>query len=378
MPKSIERSHQSARSFMRANGAPNRLQLTEEDVADYMSLGAIGIGLPRHQIEEMAEMAMDAFAMDDQQGLITTASITTPVQFLQTWLPGFVRTITAARKIDTLIGITTVGSWEDEEVVQGVLEPIGNAVPYGDYTNVPLSSWNTNFERRTVVRFEKGFQVGVLEGARAARIRLDTANEKRNASSLALEIQRNIIGFFGYNSGNNRTYGFLNDPSLPAYYTVANGASASPLWSGKTFLEITADIRQAMAKLQTQSQDTINPLTDEVTIAVATAVAQYLTVVSEFGNSVMQWIKETYPKARVESAPQLTGANGGANVMYVYAESVEDGASDNSRVFEQIVPAKFQVLGVEKRSKSYIEDFSNATAGTLCKRPYGVVRASGI
>jgi len=378
MPKSIERSYQSARSFTRANGDANRLNLTAEDVEDYLSLSAIGIGLPRQQIAEMAEAAMDAFAMDDQQGLLTTASITTPVQFLQTWLPGFVRTITAARKIDILIGLTTVGSWEDEEVVQGVLEPVGSAVPYGDYTNVPLSSWNANFERRTVVRFEKGFQVGVLEGARAARLRLDTASEKRNASSLALEIQRNVIGFYGYNSGNNRTYGFLNDPSLPAYYTVANGAGASPTWASKTFLEITADIRQAMAKLQTQSQDTINPRTSAVTIAVATAVDQYLTVVSEFGNSVMEWISKTYPKARVESAPQLSGANGGANVMYVYAESVEDGASDNSRVFEQIVPAKFMVLGVEKKSKKYVEDFSNATAGTLCKRPYGVVRASGI
>src|SRR5579872_1677993 len=126
MAKSIERSHRSARSFTRPDGAPNRLQLTAEDIEDYISLGALGIGLPRQQIEEMAEMAMDAFAMDDQQGLITTASITTPVQFLQTWLPGFVRTITAARKIDTLIGLTTVGSWEDEEVVQGVLKPIGN------------------------------------------------------------------------------------------------------------------------------------------------------------------------------------------------------------------------------------------------------------
>lgn len=351
------------------------MAMSEDDVEQYMALGALGIGLPAAKVAQMAEF----FAMDDQQGLITTASIATPVQFLQTWLPGFVKTITAARKIDTLIGMTTVGNWEDEEVVQGVLEPVGVAVPYGDYTQVPFSSWNANFERRSVVRFEKGIQVGSLEQARAARIRLDTAAEKRNSASLSLEVQRNLIGFYGYNSGNNRTYGFLNDPSLPAYYTVANGQSSSPLWSSKTFIEITADIRQAAAKLQTQSQDMIDPEKDACTLAVPTNSKQYLSVVAVYGSqSVMGWIRETYPKMRVESAPQLNSANGGANVFYLYAESVDDGASDNSRVWDQIVPAKFQALGVEKRAKSYVEDYTNATAGVLLKRPYAVVRGSGI
>ena len=136
------------------------------DVEDFQDLALLGIQLPPSEIRSMVAAAMDA----TNQGLITTANIGTPIQFLQTWLPGYVRTLTAARKIDELIGITTVGEWEDEEVVQGVLENIGQAMPYGDSTNIPLASWNTNFERRSVVRFEKGFQVGVLEEARAARI----------------------------------------------------------------------------------------------------------------------------------------------------------------------------------------------------------------
>ncbi|WP_019573348.1 major capsid family protein [Curvibacter lanceolatus] len=344
-----------------------------EDVAEYQALSDIGIQFPTAKINAMAA-AMDA----TNQGLITTAGNTTPIQFLQAWMPGFVRVITAARKIDELIGITTVGSWEDEEVVQGVLEPIGQALPYGDTTNVPLASWNTNFERRTVVRFEKGFQVGVLEEERAARIRANSAAEKRSACALALEVQRNAIGFYGFNSGNNRTYGFLNDPALPAYYTVPNGAAGSPTWANKQFLEITADIRTAVATLQTQSQDTINPETTPLTLAVPTAAYAYLSVTSNYGNSVREWIKETFPKMRVVSAPQLNAANGGANVFYLFAESVDDGASDDSRVFNQVVPAKFRALGVEKRAKAYVEDYTNATAGVMCKRPYAVVRASGI
>lgn len=367
MNKSIERSHIGPRQV-------GPVAMDANDVQDYAALSRMGINFPAALVARMAQ----AIAMDDQQGGLTAPSITTPIQFLQNWLPGFVRINTAARKIDELVGLTTTGSWEDEEVVQGVLENVGNAQPYGDYTNVPLASWNVNFERRTVVRFEKGIKVGMLEEARAARIRMNSAAEKRTSASTALEIQRNLVGFNGYNNGANRTYGFLNDPSLPAYYTVANGASASPLWSSKKFLEITADIRTMAATLQTQSQDTINPEDVEITLALATSVYQYLSVTSDFGISVRDWITKTYPKMRVVSAPQLNGANGGANVIYMYAERVDDGASDDSRVWIQVVPAKFQALGVEKNSKSYVEDYSNATAGVMLKRPYGVVRASGV
>lgn len=357
------------------------LKMSAQDVADYAALGNIGINISPASVMEMASAlgVARSFAMDDQQGGLTAQSIPGAIQFLQTFLPGLVHTVTAARKIDELIGITTVGAWEDEEVVQGVLEPIGTAVPYGDYTNVPLASWNLDWERRTIVRFEKGFQVGKLEEMRAAKMRVDTAAEKRNAAALALDIVRNVVGFYGYNSGNNRTYGFLNDPSLPAYVTVPNGAAGTPGWSTKTFLEITADIRAAIGQLQTQAQGTVDPEDTELTLVLPTNLAQMLTVVSQYGNSVKNWLTETYPKMRVKSAPQLVGANGGANVFYLYAETLSDGvSSDNGRVFDQIVPAKFMPLGVEKRAKSYIEDFANASAGVILKRPYGVVRFTGI
>lgn len=366
MQRSIEKSYIAPRDV-------RPVVMTAEDVADYKSLETLGVGFTPKYLREAIRVAMD-----DQSGLsATAASMTTPVQFLQNWLPGFVHAIFAARKADELMGVTTSGSWEDEEIVQGVLEPVGNAVPYGDYTNVPLASWNTNFVRRTIFRGEKGLKVGYLEEARAARIRVDSYGEKRAAAAQALEIQRNLIGFNGFNSGSNLTYGFLNDPNLPAYVTVATGAASSTLWSTKTFLEIVADLRTAAAKLQTQSQDNINPEDTECTLAVATAVYQYLSVVSDFGISVRDFIAKTYPKWRVVSAPQLNAANGGANVFYLYAERVNDGGSDGGRVWEHVVPARFQALGVEKQAKASVEDYVNATAGAMLKRPYAVVRYSG-
>ncbi len=356
------------------------VEMTAADCADFGALSQIGINLPAAMVQDQMSHMMAGTAMDDLQGLsTTTASISNPVQFLQTWLPGFVRAITAARRIDEIVGITTAGTWDDEEIIQGVLEPLGEAAPYHDYTNIPLSSWNVNFERRTVLRFEKGIKVGLLEDARSARVRINTAAEKRTSAALALDITRNRIGFYGYNGGSNRTYGFLNDPALPAYVSAAaTGSGSSTTWATKTFLNITADIRGMFARVQAASQDQVNVEQTPTTLVLATNVYQYLSVVSDFGISVRKWLSDTYPKCRVISAPELNLANGGANVAYLFADSVDDGGSDGGATFAQIVPAKFQALGTEKQAKGYLEDFSNATAGVLLKRPFAVQRLTGV
>lgn len=366
-----ELSHLSARNV-------RPFQMGADSVAAYQDLSRIGINLNVRDVHAMAKAAASAHGMDaDLVPPLTAASIATPVQFLQSWLPGFVEILTAARKIDTLVGITTAGRWEDEEVIQGVMEHTGEAVPYGDYTNTPMSSWNVNFERRSIVRFEGGLQVGRLEEARASAMNVNSAEAKRSAAASALEIIRNRIGFFGYNNGDNRTYGLLNDPGLGAYVSVPVGAGGFTEWSSKTYLEIVADIRFGLSALRTQSGDQVDPGTTPIVLAVAMSARDYMSTTSEFGNSVMEWLKETYPNARVESVPEFDAANGGDNVFYLYAESVE-GDTDDSRTFVQVVPAKFQTLGVKQGAKGYKEDYTNATAGIMVKRPYAVYRASGV
>jgi len=349
--------------------------LSNFNVSEYESLSRIGINLNRHSVKKMmsGKSAMDAMAMDAVQPTVTTGSIGTPVQFLQNWLPGFVFVMTAARKIDDLVGIMTTGEWEDEQVVQGILERTGTSVPYGDYSNVPLSSWNTNFNFRTVVRFEEGMKVGILESARSARLQVDDSGMKREAAALALDIQRNNVGFSGFNNGDNNTYGFLNDPGLGAYVQVAAGV-AGRTWAVKTFLEIQSDILTAIQSLRSQSQDTIDPETMDLTLAVATGSVDYLATTSDFGISVRAWMTMAYPRIRVVSAPQLNAANAGDNVFYLYADKVQDSSTDGGATMIQIVPTKFQMLGVQNLAKSYEEAFSNATAGIMVKRPFAVTR----
>lgn len=351
------------------------LVMAADDCGGFADLSQIGINFDPRDVQIMA----DSHGMDALQPTVTAGSVPTPIQFLQKWLPGFVHVMTQARKIDQIVGIMTAGAWEDEEIVQGVLELTGNAVPYGDYANVPLSSWNSNWERRTVVRFEEGLQVGRLEEARAGRVNISSSSSKRSAAGLALEIQRNRVGFVGFNDGDGRTYGYLNDPGLPNYVTVAaTGTGPSTLWSTKDFQDITGDIRTAVAALRASTGDNFDPYKDQMCITIAANRVDYLSVTTDFGLSVREWMRQTYPGMRVESAPELSNANGGASVFYLQLEKVNDSSTDGGEVFVQIVPAKFQVLGVQQLPKAYIEDFSNATAGVMCKRPYAVVRYTGI
>lgn len=339
-----------------------------------------GVGFDSDDLEAMADNY--GFAMDAAiQGLTTTPSIDVPVQFLQQWLPGFVNIIFRARKIDELIGISTQGAWFDSEIVQGVMETTGSAVPYGDYTNTPFADWNVNFIKRNIVNFETGMRVGNKEQAQATRIRLNTADSKRGGATNALEIQRNAIGFYGYNAGNNLTYGFLNDPQLLGYNTVAaTGTGSTTTWATKTFLEIQSDLLTAIAGLRTQSGANIDPKKDKITLAIATNCIDYLGVTSDFGSmaSVNAWLTDYCKNIRIVDAPELDNANGGQNVFYLYAESVADGSTDDERTWVQVVPSKFQLNGVAQLAKAYEESYLNATAGALLKRPYAVYRATGI
>jgi hypothetical protein len=359
------------------------LALDASQVSDTIAaeLALIGIHFGadhRQQVKNLTAMALAAGAMDaapDPQPTVYAGNVGAPIQFLQKWLPGFVRSVTQARKIDELVGQMTAGDWADEEVIQGSMELTGLAVPYGDYTNVPLASWNFGFDRRTIVRFEEGLRVGRLEEARSGKIGVSSGATKRSAAALALDIQRNRVGFYGYNAANNRTYGFLNDPALPAYVAVTGAA-----WTSATFLVMTAQIRTALAALRTQSGDTIDPNTAQITMAVASNRIDYLTTTTDFGISVKGWLNETYPNVRVVSAPELNGANGGANVFYLYADRATDdnGSDDGGQTMVQIVPSRFMLVGVEQQAKAYVEDYANATAGVLVKRPYLVVRYTGI
>lgn len=301
------------------------------------------------------------------------------MQFLQTWLPGQVHVVTQARKADQLFGVTTVGAWEDEEIIQEILEMVGVAQPYSDLGSVPLSSWNLTYEKRGVARFEEGFSVGELEGLRSGRIGVNASQAKRDAAALALEIARNRVAFFGYvNANSYPIYGALNDPNLPNYATLPSGKT----WDTANRAEIIGDLMFAFAQLRKNSKEVIDPTTAKLHLVIASDKVDYLNTPSgtgaEMGETAKDWLTRNYPNVMVESAVEFNDANGGADIFYLYAESVSEAGTDGGGVIEQLVPVRIRALGVDTSCKQVTEDFTNATSGVLVKRPFAVFRATGI
>lgn len=342
-------------------------KVTEKD------LHSLGISMDEAVKSDVANIFGRSYAMDSIVPLQTTPSITNPVQFFQYWEPEAVEIVTAAMKIDDIVGRTIAGSFEDEEIVTTIMERTGSAHPYTDTSNINLSSWNQNFMTRSIVRFEEGLEVGYLESLRASRMRIDSHKEKAAAVAQSLAIEHNNVGFYGYANGLNKTYGFLNDPNLPAYQTVAAGTNGTS-WGEKTFLEITSDIITAVSALVNQLAGLFDPLRDSFTMSLALESTQFLNTMNDLGTkSVSQWISETYPKCRIVAAVQLNGANGGSNVMYLHADAV-----NGKPCVKQYVQDVLRLVGVEKRAKVSVEDYASATAGVVVTQPIGFVRYSGV
>lgn len=370
-------------SQIRADFKPDEVRAFDFNEDKYKSpigsaeLDCLGIGMDAAltgAVKEYFNAPKDTFGMDAAP-LQTLPSISNAAQFFQYWAPEAVETVTQARTIDNLIGRTVAGSFEDEEIVTTILERTGTAKPYTDTANIPLTSWNQNFEARTIVRYEAGLEVGYLEQMRASRMRIDSHKQKADGAAEALDIARNELGFYGYADGTNRTFGFLNDPSLPAYVTVSqNTAGTATAWSNKTFDEISSDIITAVQALVSKMKGHFNPQRDAFVIALSLASSQYLNVRNSLGTqSILQWINETYPGARIEAAPELDGANGGSNVFYLYAEKIK-----GKDVFKQYVVDVLRLIGVEKKTKVMLEDYANALGGVIVQYPVGIVRYSGI
>jgi hypothetical protein len=358
------RAQAHAQALREDYGTSKKLSIQDAEI-----LRELGFSANRNAIFDAAPVASQ-----------TTAAITNPIQFLQTFLPGVVRIFQAPLKLEQTIGFTQAGYWEDSEIVQRVMEWYGYAREYGDYQAKPNASWNMNFEKRSVVRFEVGVEVHKLQEMRAARGMVSDIDEKQGAAALILQQVLNLVGYNGYNSGNNLTYGYLNDPNLPAYVPFAStGTGSSPLWSTKTWLQQQADLISMFNGLMTQTKGRVDPIEVETTLNIPVSMWAYFQTSNPLGNlTLLDWLNKSYPKCRVITSPQLDGAASTLNAMYLFADAVADTGTDDGSTFRQVIPAKFMALGTQQLTGGYKMAYSCATAGTFALRPIAVYRASSM
>lgn len=322
------------------------------------------------------------FVMDALPNLVTSANISQLVQFFQWWMPGMIGVVTQARRADRVLGRSIVGTWEDEEIVVTVKENVGHPQPYGDLTDIPLVSYNTNFVKRANVRFEAGIQTGKLEDAKAARQRISPYNEKRQSLAESFAIELNRIAFKGYDSYNSvsnttggLTFGLLNEPGVGSSTSLANNAAGtSSKFKDKTYLEICADFVTALSNLRVQTGDNFDPHADAVICSIASRAYDYLSIQNTEGTqSVFDFLRKQYPNMTLIPIPELNNA-GGSNVDDLIFE-VQSIAGQ--KVVDQLVTSTTRLLGVEPKVKGTVEGYTFSTAGAIVYMPIGVKRYTG-
>ena len=353
------------------------VKFAEDANISLATLGAIGISADSDALQQAMAMNAKNAALDAAPDMVTTASTMTPVQFLQYWMPKAIIAATTKRDIDDILGRQSAGSFADAEVVQPVVELTGEPLPYGDRVNGALADFNVNYEGRTIVRHELDLEVGKLEEEQASRSRLNAAQLKREAVRVGLEIERNLIGFYGFNEGVNRTYGVLNDPNLPAYETAASisyGGGTTSEWQYKSFNDIQNDLLIAFKQLRTQSGQNVDPNKDAIRLVLSANCVEFLDKTNAYGTkNVREWLKETYPGVEIVASQWLNLANGGQNVFYLIADKI-----NGSDVVLQPTQDILRLMGVYNKGKVYEEQYANATAGAFVVQPIGVVRYTGI
>ena len=308
------------------------------------------------------------YIMDGME-TITEGSPIAASQFLQHWMPTAIEVITQARMADDLFGRTVCGAWEDECIVQPIVEYTGRPGVYGDSTNTPYASFNQTLEDRTIVRFEEALMAGKLEDARtaASNLKKSAHDLKRKAVAKAFAICQNELAFYGFNDGTNKTYGILNDPNLLPYET------ATVSWATATYSQLVRELNTMVSTLRTQTGSNIDPQTVKMTLAVASSRIDFLGTTNEHGATVEEWLLKKYKGLRVKSVPEFDKAHGGTNVCYLYLNQLDGGP-----VIEQLVVSTMRLLGVEPKAKGLREVYTNALAGVLVAQPLGVVRTCGI
>lgn len=292
-----------------------------------------------------------------------------PEEFLQTWLPGTIRALTSPTDIDYIAGVTTIGDWSDETLNVKVSEPVGKAERYGDYTNVPLANFKTDFEVRQVVRFEQGLKMAPLEQARYSKIDIDGLEEKRRAIAESLDYSRNMVGMRGI--AGTRTYGLLNDPNLSAVRTTSIN------WLTATHAQLVSEFTALYGILETQMGKSLRD-DAQLVFVLPTGYRAIMNVENSLATRTFgDWLKVNYPNLRVEYAPSFKGASAaGEDIGYLIAENIAnlDASNINGATLIQAVPARYQVIGSSQDTKGYIESVVNATAGVIVLRPWGVAR----
>lgn len=311
---------------------------------------------------------------------ITTPNINVIAGALQYIRPKAIEVLTAPRVADKVARGEKFGKWGDRAVVIKQKEFAGSTSPDDGLTSDGLQAkTNYTYVTRGVYYYTTGWMATDLEEATVDGIQENYRADQAAAAMQTLAIDRNKFFFNGVSTSGAAApvYGFLNEPSLGAYKTVAqNVAGTSTYWANKTPEEIYNDIVAAVKELYVQSNGIVEDqlANGKLKLAIATGSLGNVDRANSFGLTARAKLKETYgDKLEIVPVPQLNSADSSSDCFYLMFDM--EGA-DSTLLNGYVEMARAYPLFTKDSVVS--QKLSGATAGCIVQYPWAIVRYNGI
>lgn len=266
-----------------------------------------------------------SLALDAQPTLVTNPSGGIPFWMTQFVDPEVIRVLQAPNVGAQIMGEEKKGDWTTQTAWFPMIENTGVVSSYGDFNDNAKSDVNFQFESRQSYLFQTHIEYGDLEVDRAGEARLNLVSEKNMAAAKTLSKFEDYVYHFGVSGLEN--YGILNEPALPAALTPTTKAAGGVKWVTNGAVtaqaaEIYADFQMLVQELITNSGGIIT-MNDRFKLVTPPQVQAAFGATNQFGITVRNFIKESFPNVTYIAAPRY--ATTGGNVVQLIAETFDGG-----------------------------------------------------
>lgn len=316
-----------------------------------------------------------AYAMDAQPTLVTNPNAGIPSWLTQFVDPDVVRVLQTPNMGARILGEQKKGSWTDQTAWFTMLENTGEVSSYGDYNANGISDVNAQWESRQSYLFQTHITIGDLEVDRAGLARLNLVSEKNIAAAKTLDKFADYTYHFGVQGLAN--YGILNDPSLPSALTpttkAASGSGTKWVYNGQVTAqaqEIYADFQMLFTQLASQTFGVIDENTSFV-LVFPNSVAGALTAVNQYGITIRDYIKQSFPNVEFIIDPRYATTAG--NVVQLWARQFDGNDTGYCAFNEKMRDHRF-----EYKTSNYLQKKTSGTWGAIIRYPLAVAQLIGV
>ncbi len=326
----------------------------------------------RHLIDNEGTLAL---AMDSAATL--APNIGGPAMFYNVLSPNVVSILFNAMRATELLPLRKEGSFADETLNIRVREFTGGTSAYNDFNNGISSDVNDSYPVRAQYRYKTSIMYGDLEVEKASARRVALAAEKQESAAFNMAQTENKIYLYGVKG--LKVYGLLNDPNLNspinALNATVNGGEKTK-WTDKdkdpvgVANHIANDVLALYQELVSNNGGHIDPMTP-MTLALSEKRISFLSRVNNYGNTVMNIIKETIPNLKVVTLPEASQTDG--EKMYLICNEV-NGQEAGYLAFSE----KLRVSPVIQQPSYQFQTYSAGVWGCVITQPNLIATMTGI